>query len=239
MSTALKSWDSIAKAEYIARVSNEYTVEFIAKTIADRHDTVKRPYRGLMVLEQAEQEGVFDRDDRWNAGFAYSHLWTGLGYAGIQGFLGLGPDEGFKPNPVQKKHLKDLGDLLLWMYGSKDRNQRPLIQSQNPDLETWTKSCAMITRAAIRAGLPLEIALKASRGDERLLREALVKAEVALREANGLIPTAFKKQSDLFAIAGRIARLAESVYDRMSQTVAETGEARRRAHRGRPNDQIR
>src|SRR4051794_33109523 len=37
----------------------------------DRHDTVRRLYRGLMVLEQAEWTGAFDRKDRWNTRFAY------------------------------------------------------------------------------------------------------------------------------------------------------------------------
>jgi hypothetical protein len=129
-----QEWDSIAKAEYIARVYNEFNIplETIAKTIGDRHDTVKRLYRGLMVLEQAEREGVFRREDRWNKRFAYSHLWTGLGYAGVQEFLGLGPDKGFKPNPVAHKRLKDLGYLLVWMYGSKEQSKRPMVQSQKP-----------------------------------------------------------------------------------------------------------
>ncbi len=86
-----QDWDSIAKAQYIARVYNDYNIPLdkIALTIGDRHDTVKRLYRGLMVLEQAENSGVFNREDRYNTRFAYSHLWTGLGYRGIQEFLGL------------------------------------------------------------------------------------------------------------------------------------------------------
>ena len=39
-----QDWDSIAKAQYIARVHNEYKVPLpeIARTIGDRHDTVRR-----------------------------------------------------------------------------------------------------------------------------------------------------------------------------------------------------
>src|SRR5215471_14913821 len=45
-----QDWDSIAKAEYIARVHNDYGIplDTIANTIGDRHNTVKRLYRGLM-----------------------------------------------------------------------------------------------------------------------------------------------------------------------------------------------
>jgi len=213
-----QEWDSIAKAQYIARVHNDYSVplETIAKTIGDRNETVRRMYRGLMVLEQAEREGVFNRDDRWAKRFAYSHLWTGLGYAGVQDFLGINTEAAFRENPVPKKHLPDLSDLLLWMYGSKERNVRPIVQSQNPDLRNLDE--ALRTRdgvAALRAGLPLQIALKASQGDERLLREALVKAEVALKEATGLIPNGFQRQSDLKDLATAIATIAESICAQM------------------------
>src|SRR6185295_1434269 len=81
-----QNWDSIAKAQYIARVHNDYGISLneIASTIGDQNNTVKRLYRGLMVLEQAEKSGVFSRDDLYGPRFSYSHLWTGLGYAGIQ-----------------------------------------------------------------------------------------------------------------------------------------------------------
>jgi hypothetical protein len=214
-----QEWDSIAKAQYIARVFNDYGVplETIAKSIGDRNDTVRRMYRGLMVLEQAEREGIFDRNDSWAKRFAYSHLWTGLGYAGVQSFLGLHTEGAFVPNPVPKRHLSDLGDLLLWMYGSKARNVQPIVRSQNPDLRNLDEALRKKDGvAALRAGLPLQIALKASQGDERLLREALVKAEVTLKEAIGLIPNGFKEQSDLKERAAGIATIAKSICEQMA-----------------------
>lgn len=225
-----QEWDSIAKAQYIARVRNDFNIplETIAKTIGDRHDTVKRLYRGLMVLEQAESEGIFNREDRWNRRFSYSHLWTGLGYAGVQSFLGLDPDGGFKRNPVSRRRVRDLGDLLLWMYGSKQRNQKPLIESQNPDLRNLDEVLRNKSGiAALRTGLPLEVALKASRGDERLLRESIVKAEVALKETLGLIPTGYSQQSDLFEAGKRIRTLAENVYEAMAESSSEEHQKRR------------
>jgi len=91
--------------------------------INHRHDTVRRLYRGLMVLKQAEDAGLFDREDRYNTRFAYSHLWTGLGYTGIQEFLGLTAEKGFNPNPVPKGKLNNLKELCLWLYGSKEKKK--------------------------------------------------------------------------------------------------------------------
>ena len=218
-----QEWDSIAKAQYIARVHNEYGVALdkIASTIGDEHDTVRRLYRGLMVLEQAERAGVFDREDRWNTRFAYSHLWTGLGYSNIQSFLGLKAQRVFEPNPVPKRQLQNLQELCLWLYGSKKANKRPLIRSQNPDLRNLDEALGSRNGvAALRAGLPLETSLKASRGDERLLREAIVVADQNLKEARGLVPTGFKGDADLLAKATAIQTIATSIVEDMNQMAA-------------------
>lgn len=216
-----QDWDSIAKAQYIARVHNDYKIplEEIAKTIGDRHDTVRRLYRGLMVLNQAESSGIFDREDRYNTRFAYSHLWTALGYAGFQDFLGLAFDKGFKPNPVPRSKLENLGELCQWLYGSKEQEQAPIIRSQNPDLRNLDEVLKSENGlAALRSGLPLETALKAGRGDTRLLREALVLAEQKLKEARGLIPTGYNGDSELLKNAQAVSLIAQSIYDDMKTT---------------------
>lgn len=89
-----QEWDSIAKAEYIAHVHEEFKIPLasIARTIGDEHQTVKRLYLGLTVLRQAESSGVFSREKIWGARFPFSHLWTGLGYSSVQKFLGLKSD---------------------------------------------------------------------------------------------------------------------------------------------------
>ena len=54
-------WGSYAKAMYIQKVHREYKVELpeIARQIGDRHRTVQRLYRALMVLDQAQREKSF------------------------------------------------------------------------------------------------------------------------------------------------------------------------------------
>jgi hypothetical protein len=234
-----QDWDSIAKAEYIARVHNEYNVplEEIAQTIGDRHDTVRRLYRGLMVLQQAERTGKFDVHDRYNSRFAYSHLWTGLGYENIQKFLGLTADKGFEPNPIPKAHLENVRELCLWLYGSKKEHKEPIVRSQNPDLRRLDETLGSKNGvAALRSGLPLETALKASRGDERLLREALVLAEQKLKEARGLVLTGFTgEDADLLSKAKVILTISESIASEMEDIASQTagdGSHKKRKKRG-------
>lgn len=224
-----QDWDSIAKAEYIARVHNDYNVplEQIARTIGDRHDTVRRLYRGLMVLQQAERTGKFDVNDRYNTRFAYSHLWTGLGYENIQDFLGLTVEKGFEPNPIPKPHLENLRELCLWLYGSKEDKKEPLVRSQNPDLRKLDETLGSKNGvAALRSGLPLVTALNASRGDERLLREALVLAEQKLKEARGLVLTGFGgEDSELLSKAKAISTIAYSIAEEMTDIAANVGDS--------------
>jgi hypothetical protein len=219
-----QDWDSIAKAEYIARVHNDFGVslEQIAKTIGDRHDTVRRLYRGLMVLNQAKTTGRFDVEDRYNTRFAYSHLWTGLGYENIQNFLGLTAEKGFEPNPIPRSNLEHLRELCIWLYGSKKEHKEPVVRSQNPDLRKLDEAIGSKNGvAALRSGLPLETALKASRGDERLLREALVLAEQKLKEARGLVLTGFSgEDADLLSKAKAIMTISESIAEEMADIAA-------------------
>ncbi len=221
-----QDWDSIAKAEYIARVHNEFGIPLdnIARTIGDKHSTVERLYRGLMALAQAERTGRFNREDRFNKRLAFSHLWTGLGYAGIQRFLGIKSSDGFKSNPVPDTHEQNLVDLCIWLYGSKRQGIRPLVKSQNPDLRNLDEVLQDEDGvAALRREYPIQTALNISRGADRLFREAIIAAEQALREALGMVVTGYDgdvgiatRVKDIYVLAERIKQDVDSIRSKPS-----------------------
>ncbi|HEX3142476.1 MAG TPA: hypothetical protein VHQ64_00765 [Pyrinomonadaceae bacterium] len=211
-----QEWDSIAKAEYIARVHEEYNIPLIeiAKAIGDRNATVERLYHGLKVLHQAQTAGVFDPADRFyqRRDFAYSHLWTGLGYDGIRNFLGLKDGAKDNPKPVAKNKIQSLGELCLWMYGSHKENIEPLIKSQNPHLRQLDEALRSPRGiAALQRGLSLQVAVNSARGDTRLLLDALVAAEQNLRDAKAYFSTGFKGQQEIADTVTNINSLASSL----------------------------
>jgi hypothetical protein len=216
-----QAWESYPKAHYVAWVHNDLgiSLEEIARRIGDKHDTVERLYDALMVLQQAEDSRVFDRDDRFRAHFSFSHLTTGLGYTGIQDFLGLpkGAKAIGKRRPVPKNHERQLGEFLVWLYGVKSENIPPIVQSQNPDLrrldEVLKNKQAV---AALRTGLTLSVSLEISKGDERVFRESLVDAKQNLQKARGTVLTGYRGNDDLFKTAEEIVELSQAVLADMS-----------------------
>jgi hypothetical protein len=227
-------WRSNSKAQYIAWVHNELGVplENIAAQIGDRHRTVRRLYRALMVLEQAERADVFQVEDRARKHFAFSHLYTGLNYNGFQEYLGLDPDRSFKRNPVPKRKLKQLGQLLTWLYGSQSRDVEPVIKSQNPDLKRLDDVLRTQNGvAALERGLGLSVSYDVGRGDDALFREALLAARQALQEARGKLLTGYNGERDLRTVAEEIAELADSVLAEMAQRVVRQRRQKRAAAR--------
>ncbi|MBI2899563.1 MAG: ParB N-terminal domain-containing protein [Planctomycetes bacterium] len=215
-----QNWDSYSKAHYIAFVHNKFRVPLdeIARDIGDKHATVRRLYAGLMVLEQAEAARVFDREDRAKKHFSFSHLYTGLTYRGIQKFLGVSDRALGERKPVPQSHLAELGDLCVWLFGSKSEDREPVVQSQNPDLKKLDE-VLQVKRAtvALRQGLPLDVSLDIGRGDERVFREAIIGAKQALQKARGTVLTGYSGATDLMKAAKEIKELAEDVYGEMSE----------------------
>jgi hypothetical protein len=231
-----QNWESFAKAEYIAWVHNElgHSLDHIAQTIGDKHATVARLYQGVQALNQAEKAKVFDRSDRYKNHFSFSHLYTGLGYAGIQKFLDLEDDAFDKKAPVPRSKVKELGELCLWLFGSESTKIEPVVQSQNPDLRQLDEAIQSARGlAAIRSGLPLRVALDISRGDELRFREAMVAAKERLQIARGTLLTGYAGEADLLELAKEINVLSETMLKDMADTRAKRKRTSEPSRRGK------
>lgn len=137
-------WHAYAKARFAAdwyreiKHGKEGTLESIALAIGDRHDTVRRMVHAIYVLDQAVENVKFNVDDHYSPKFNFSHFYTALGRIGYMNYLGL--DTTWikfdpSPNPIPDEKLDNLGKVLIWLYGSKSKNIKPVIESQNPDIK--------------------------------------------------------------------------------------------------------
>jgi len=213
-------WSSFAKAKYIAEVHRSFSVPLndIAQQIGDRHNTVLRLYRGLMVIEQAEKLKVFDRENRYNSKFAFSHLYTGLDYDGFTDFLKISSKDEETDKPVPTNRKKELGELLLWLYGSKRDNKPPVVESQNPHLRQLNEALKSTEAiGALRSGADIDTAFQLSRPPEAVFEESLLAAKREISKAQASITDGYTGSEDLLRVARSVAQMAEDLYVSMER----------------------
>ena len=213
------AWDSIAKAEYVSDVRKNFDLSLteIASGIGDRHETVRRLYRGYVVLRQAQDMLSFDTSNTRHSRFPFSHLWTALGYVSIRNYLGVDPETLDNENPVSSDRLSQLQNLMNWLFGDQSQNIEAKVCRQNPDLRNLVR--ALDTQEGIdllESGSSLLAALDASLGDAHLFRTALTRADNSAREAMQFISTGFKGENDLVARGNSLYRQAESLKSLMT-----------------------
>ncbi len=176
-----------------------------------------------MVLEQAEREGIYDRLNVFRDRLAFSHLYTGLDYEGIGTFIEVAPKEQETDSPVPATRLKELGELLVWLYGDKARGEKPAVQTQNPDLRRLNAVVASREAvAALRAGEELSKAFEISRPADSVFEEALLAAKRELTTARASLSDGYDNSQELLKIAGTIANLADDLYEEMERKVNAT-----------------
>ena len=231
-----REWDAFAKAQYVATVHETYGVPIseITNRIGDRFSTVQRMYLGYRLIRQAEEAGVFDREDRYyERRFYFSHLYTAADQTPFREFLGITEKTVERPKPVPRKSLEKLGELLLWIYGSRSKGKEPLVQRQYPDLNLLRDAIGdEDALSTVRLGLGLVRASEVARGDETVFRERLRTAKDSLIGVGSFVTLGYHGEQDLMDTAADIRNLADDLYERMDDVrLQSSGRGRRRQRR--------
>ena len=219
-------WSSYAKAKFAARWHSESGVPLdkISKHIGDRHATVKRMVNAIYALEQAEEGGMFDIEDRWNPRFSFSHLYTALARPDYREYLGLSRNWSKydpMPNPVAASHTEHLAEVLKWIYGSKQDDLEPIVRSQNPDLKRLGKVLGSDEGLAIlKTSLSLDEAYDSTLPARPKLLEALLRARRELREASHHLRGFDGQDISYVDIAEDLSETAQAIHDRMKSKMA-------------------
>lgn len=243
-----QSWDAFAKARFAARwLDSEHqkanagqqhlTLQQIAGRMGDQHLTMHRMVTALFVLEQAEREEIYDIEDRRKKSFSFSHLYTGLAYEEFTNFLGMErPDRTNDPDrdPVPDEKKVELGQLLVWLYGSKEKDLEPVVKSQNPDLARLRNvlgSPEAIRVLTSRHNLDEAIAT-ATPADLRF-QQHLIAANAELQHAVSTMEGFDAEgQPELQQIASSALKRAQTIKIQVDAQVAAAQEASRRNAKG-------
>ena len=214
-------WDSYAKARFAANWyrGDGVTLADIATRIGDKHATVKRMVNAIYVLEQADSKAVFRMDDRTSERFNFSHLYTALSRAAYMEFLGLQAAWSRfdpQPNPVPETHLEHLGEILKWLYGSREDDVIAVVQSQNPDIKNLGAVLGSDEGLEVlRTTGSLDEAYVSTQPAERKLSEALLGARREVREAANSLRGFDGRDTALVNIAEDVSETAQAVHERM------------------------
>lgn len=209
-------WDSYAKAQYIALVHNDYGVplEDIATQIGDSNKITLRLYQGLMLINQADKQTDFKIDDVYSNRLYFSHIYTAMNYESMQRYLDLDLSEA-KVDPVPEHKLEQLEEVLTWILGSKKKDIRAVVKSQNPGLR---QLCQVLEKPdavqLLRAGHSLEVAFEGSKEGADVLYEAIVEAQNKVEKALSKIAS-YDGNDDLLKTVINLADATDSLYKGM------------------------
>ena len=224
-------WESYAKAKFAADwyLDGNVTLNDIAGRIGDKHDTIKRMVNAIYVLEEAEKSDRFHLADRVSRRFNFSHLYTALSRTTYMNFLGL--DAAWSrfdpiPNPVPEEKLDDLGEVMRWIYGSKEESIEPVVQSQNPDIKNLGQVLVSDEGLTVlRATGSLTEAHASTQPAAQMFSESLIKARTAIREASNGLRGFDGRDHALIDIAEDISETAQAVHARMKKKKLEADSA--------------
>jgi len=215
-------WDALAKARFAADwyMKSNVSLDKIATRLGDNHATVARLVSGMFVLDQAKDAKLFDISDRYpGKKFAFSHLYTALTRSGYREYLGLPDDwrmDEPEKNPVPKSHLDNLKQVLLWLYGSKADQKKPVITSQNPDIKNLgavlssPRAKLMMVQRGNLAEAYASIESKGARFESALVN-AKAEAEAALSQIIGYDT----EDSTLLEMGRDLSQTSKQIYSTM------------------------
>ena len=219
-------WDAYAKARfaadwYKAERPDGASLEDIAGSIGDRHDTIKRMVSAVYVLEQAERAELFEIEDRNTKKFNFSHLYTALSRSQYMEYLGLGRTwvrYDPSPDPVPAERLDELRKVLVWIFGSKKKDELPVIQSQNPDIKRLGEVLAHAeARHVLETTHNLDEAHESTEAVDIRFTDSLLRARGAIREAAGSLRAFDGRDRSLLDIAEDVRETADIVYSSMEK----------------------
>ena len=220
-------WESYAKAKFAADWYREgdVTLTEIAGRVGDKHDTVKRMVNAIYVLEQAQRASIFSLDNRTSSRFNFSHLYTALSRAPYMHFLRLGAAWSRydpNPNPIPEESLERLSEVLKWLFGSREDDLLPVVQSQNPDIKHLGEVLASDEALTVlRATNSLLEAHASTQPADRKFSEALLRTRREIREASNSLRGFDGRDTTLVDIAEDISETAQTIHDRMKKKMRE------------------
>jgi hypothetical protein len=234
---AAQPWDSYAKAAWIAKVIEEsnLTLNDVSQMIGDQHGTVGRTLEGFYFVNQLIGAAQFTPSDSLRPGrgsnpeYPFSWVYTALGYGPIRHWLGLGDLSSGKdktPIPQKKEKLDDAGELLTFLFGSKNKSRRAAITDSRQIASLARAVADPESRRLLKRGKTIEEVTKLLKPAKERVADGLFDAQQALQNvmtplSQGEVKTT--EVNDLFEPARKVRNLATEVHNKIVDLMKDEG----------------
>ncbi len=188
--TGIKEWKPTEKASFIARLINEENLSYrdVMRKIGSKTPVVERNYVAYCLFAQMKEiEGLEDIqvEDRFSVLFLSLRSAYVRSFLGIEGKFGMQPSK--VPPPVDDKHLEQLKEFSIWLFG--DERTLPIVRDSR-QIDKFARVLASeegldYLRAVKRPDL--EKAYVIAGGDQEELHEIISNATYNLQEALSVI----------------------------------------------------
>ena len=214
-------WKSYARARFVASWHTDEGMPLgeISRRIDVQNGATKRMVAAVFALDQAEREGVYDISDRSFGAFDFFHLYAALSRYEYLKYLGIGKSwAGTEPSPnlIPKDRLDRLGEVLVWIFGSRQKDQEPVVRFLNPDIERLGEVLgSRKARRVLRGCQDLDEAHRRAVSPSLALSTALANARKNLGVATTCVTGYDGRNGYLLDIAQDVYRDAKAVYAQM------------------------
>ena len=117
------------------------------------------------------------------------------------------------PNQVPEDKLEELRDVLVWIYGSKRDDIRPVVRSQNPDIRRLGEVLANAEGLhVLRTTGNLDQAHATTEPVDKRFTAALIRSRESIQAASGSLRAYDGQDRSLLDIAEDVKETATSVH---------------------------
>lgn len=221
--TGIKEWSPLAKARYLKQLRAQYDAndhaaahKALARTIGSKSTNVAKLLVGYALLEHARDTGILNDIKQTEDDIDFSLLTTGIGYEGVQQFIGLNGIADVELTDLKNDEFKE---FFKWVF---DRRGGSTVLGESRKFKELNKIVVHADAlAAVRRGESIDIAYLYTSGPLEALRTFMMEAEKSLKAAQETSTHAIGVEDSDVSFSHRLSRAAQNLHLSLKSSAAE------------------